>query len=69
MARWLKWKLNFGNTGSGPYDTALDQLNNEIGRNYAKKYPNLPREQLLKIILNDWNTNYQHTRNILDTNK
>lgn len=67
-AKWLgdlNEKVHFSNTGSGAYDTNLDQLNNEIGRNYAKKYPNLPREQLLQIMLNDWENNSQYTRNIL----
>lgn len=64
-AKWLgdfNEKVHFSNTGSGAYDTALDQLNNEIGRNYAKNYPNLPREQLLQIMLNDWERNSQYTR-------
>lgn len=72
QAKWLgdlNEKVHFSNTGSGAYDTALDQLNNEIGRNYAKKYPTLQREQLLRIMLNDWEKNSQYTRNILQNKK
>ncbi len=68
QAKWLgdlNEKLHFGNTGSGAYDTALDQLNNEIGRQYAKKYPSVTREQLLQILLNDWEKNSNYTKNIL----
>lgn len=72
QAKWLgdlNEKVHFSNTGSGAYDTALDQLNNEIGRNYAKKYPTLQREQLLRIMLNDWEKNSQYARNILRNKK
>lgn len=68
QAKWLgdlNEKLHFSNTGSGAYDTALDQLNNEIGRQYAQKYPNTTREQLLQILLRDWQKNSDYTNNIL----
>lgn len=57
------WSL--GTTGSGKYDTDLDKLNNEIGRQYAIKYPNISREQLLQILLRDWQKNSDYTENIL----
>lgn len=60
--------LHFSNTGSGAYDTALDQLNNEIGRNYAKKYPNISRVKLLEVLLNDFEKNSTYTENILNKN-
>ena len=56
---------NLSNTGSGKYDTDLDKLNNEIGTQYAKKYPNISRELLLRILLNDWQKNSDYTENIL----
>ncbi len=72
QAKWLgdlnEWKPG-GTTGSGVYDTELDQLNNEIGRQYAQKYPNASREQLLQILLNDWYKNSQWTENILKKRK
>lgn len=71
-AKWLgdlNEILHFGKTGSGNYDSNLDQLNNEIGRNYAKKYPNMPKEQLLQILLNDWEKNSNYTQKILKKQK
>lgn len=71
-AKWLgdlNEILHFGRTGSGNYDSNLDQLNNEIGRNYAKKYPNMPKEQLLQILLNDWEKNSNYTQKILKKQK
>ena len=71
-AKWLgdlNEILHFGRTGSGNYDSNLDQLNNEIGRNYARKYPNISKEQLLQILLNDWKKNSDYTRNILKDKK
>ena len=68
QAKWLgnlNEKLYFSNTGSGAYDTNLDQLNNEIGRQYAQKYPNITREQLLQILLRDWQKNSDYTNRIL----
>ena len=65
----LNEQLHFG-TGYGTYDTELDKLNNEIGRNYARQYPNISKEELLQILLNDWEKNSNYTRNILkNTNK
>ena len=65
----LNEQLQFG-TGYGTYDTELDKLNNEIGRNYARQYPNISKEELLQILLNDWKKNSNYTRNILkNTNK
>lgn len=64
QAKWLgdlrEWAPG-GTTGSGAYDTTLDQLNNEIGRQYAQKYPNVSRQQLLQILLNDWQKNSDYT--------
>lgn len=68
QAKWLgdlNEKLHFSNTGSGAYDTALDQLNNEIGRQYAQKYPNATKEELLQILLNDWQKNSYYAENRL----
>lgn len=61
--------LHFGRTGSGNYDTELDQLNNEIGRKYAKKYPYKSKEELLKILLLDWQKNSNYTENLLKKRK
>lgn len=69
QAKWLgdinEW-FHFGRTGSGTEDTNIDQLNNEIGRKYGLKYPNTPREELLKILLKDWEKNSQYTKEILN---
>ncbi len=71
-AKWLgdiNEQLHFG-TGYGTYDTELDKLNNEIGRNYARQYPNISKEELLQILLKDWEKNSNYTKNILkNTNK
>lgn len=42
-----------------PIDSRIDKINNEIGRNYAKQYPNMPREKLLKLMLKDYPKNKQ----------
>jgi len=42
-----------------PVDSKIDKINNEIGRNYAKQYPNIPRKELLKLILKDYSKNKQ----------
>ena len=34
-----------------PVDSKIDKINNEIGRQYAKQYPNMPRKQLLELML------------------
>ncbi len=47
------------NIQSIPGDEEIDQINNEIGRNYAKKYPNMPREELLKLVLKEHSKNQQ----------
>ena len=54
-----------GRTGSGTDDTELDKLNNEIGRKYGRQYPNISKEELLQILLNDWDKNSQYTKKIL----
>lgn len=67
-AKWLgdlNEILRLGRTGSGSDDTELDKLNNEIGRNYARQYPNISKEELLQILLTDWDKNSQYTKNIL----
>ncbi len=72
-AKWLgdiNEILRFGRTGSGSEDSNLDQLNNEIGRKYARQYPNISKEELLQILLKDWEKNSNYTKNILkNTNK
>ena len=47
-------------SGSGTDDTKIDKINNEIGREYAKKYPTIPRAQLLRILFNDWEKNVEY---------
>ncbi len=42
-----------------PGDTEIDQINNEIGRNYAKLYPTMPRQELLKLMLKEHSKNQQ----------
>lgn len=67
-AKWLgdiNEILRLGRTGSGTDDTELDKLNNEIGRKYGRQYPNISKEELLQILLNDWDKNSQYTKNIL----
>lgn len=44
---------------SVPGDTEIDQINNEIGRNYAKKYPTMPRQELLKLMFKEHPKNQQ----------
>lgn len=52
--------LNEINGGlSNPGDSDIDQINNEIGRNYAKKYPTMPRQELLKLMLKEYSKNRQ----------
>lgn len=68
QAKWLgDLNENFllGRTGSGIEDTEIDQINNEIGRKYGLEYPNMPRHQLLKILLNDWDKNSQYAEDVL----
>ena len=42
-----------------PVDSKIDKINNEIGRNYAKQYPDIPREQLLMLMLKEYPKNKQ----------
>ena len=42
-----------------PVDSKIDKINNEIGRNYAKQYPNMSREKLLKFMLKEYHKNKQ----------
>ena len=69
QAKWLgnlnEWTELIRGNGSGTEDSKIDQINNEIGRNYGLKYPTIPREQLLKILLNDWEKNYRYIKTIL----
>ena len=37
-----------------PVDSKIDKINNEIGRQYAKQYPNMPRKQLLELMLKEY---------------
>ncbi len=50
-------EINGGLSESG--DSDIDQINNEIGRSYAKKYPTMPRQELLKLLLKDHPKNEQ----------
>ena len=64
---WAKklgdWNELLDMSGSGREDTQIDKINNEIGRNYAKKYPTLPRNQLLQKLLDDNYQNQQYRKN------
>ncbi len=57
--KWAKrlgdWNEFMDMSGSGREDTKIDKINNQIGRNYAKKYPNTPKNELLFKMLTDWN--------------
>ncbi len=44
---------------SEPGDSDIDKINNEIGRNYAKNYPDMPRGELLKLMLKEHSKNQQ----------
>ncbi len=44
---------------SEPGDEDIDQINNEIGRYYAKNYPTMPRQELLKLMLEEYAKNRQ----------
>lgn len=44
---------------SQPGDSEIDQINNEIGRSYAKRYPDMPRQELLKLMLKEHSKNQQ----------
>ncbi len=44
---------------SEPGDSNIDQINNEIVRNYAKLYPDMPRQELLKLMLKEHSKNQQ----------
>lgn len=49
----------FDFSGSGREDTDIDKINNQIGREYGLKYPDMPRGQLLYKLLTDWDKNVQ----------
>ncbi len=49
----------FNFNASGRDDTAIDQINNEIGRNYGSQYPDIPRSKLMDILFNDYDKNLQ----------
>nr|QGT49703.1 hypothetical protein Melaina855_0900 [uncultured Candidatus Melainabacteria bacterium] len=44
---------------SGREDTEVDQINNQIGREYAIRYSNLSKSELLNKLLLDWDMNKQ----------
>ena len=52
-----------------PVDSKIDQINNEIGINYAKLYPNISREKLLKLMLRDYEKNRLYRIKIMNTIK
>lgn len=51
---------------SGRYDSELDKINNEIGRNYGINNPNISKENLLQILWDDYGKNAQYSRNKLN---
>lgn len=63
----LHEKYNFYYNGNidGAKDSQIDTLNNEIGRNYGLKYPNIPKEDLLYKLLTDWKVNKAEVENRL----
>ena len=64
---WAKrlgdWNEVFNASGSGREDTLVDKYNNEVGRNYAKMYPDMPRQELLFKLLSDWDKNVENYEN------
>lgn len=42
-----------------PGDSDIDRINNEIGREYARRYPTIPRQELLKLMFNEYADNRQ----------
>lgn len=56
----------FNFSGSGRYDTQVDKLNNQIGRNYGLKYATTSRDRLLWQLLNDWGKNARYVDNQLN---
>lgn len=53
----------FDFNGSGREDTEIDKINNQIGREYGLKYPNLSRGELLYKLLTDWDNNVKRQNN------
>jgi hypothetical protein len=49
-------------SGSGTEDTKIDQINNEIGRQYGLKYPTMPRGELLYKLLSDHHANREYAK-------
>ena len=45
---------------SAPGDSRIDQINNEIGRRYAKKYPTLEKSAFLNKLFEDHEKNVQY---------
>jgi hypothetical protein len=53
-------------SGSGREDTQIDTINNEIGRQYGKDYPNISKEELLFKLLTDYDKNNQYVKSKLN---
>lgn len=45
---------------SGRNDTEIDKYNNNLGIQYGLKYPNVSKQELLRTMFNDYNTNKQN---------
>lgn len=66
---WAKrlgdWNEIMDMSGSGREDTEIDKINNQIGRDYAKKYPNTSKNELLFKLLTDYQQNKEYRNNLL----
>jgi hypothetical protein len=58
----------FNSSGSGTEDTKIDQINNEIGRQYGLKYPTMSRGELLYKLLSDHHANREYAKQKLEEN-
>lgn len=52
----------FDASGSGRDDTSIDKYNNSIGIQYGMNNPNLSKQELLKLLFNDWQNNVDRRR-------
>jgi hypothetical protein len=50
---------------SGRADTEIDTINNQIGREYGSKYPEMPRQELLKKLYKDYGENLKFRRSLM----
>lgn len=51
--------------GNTRYDSETDRINNKIGREYGKKYTDIPRGELLYKLLTDYETNKKRRKDLL----